>query len=64
VWQGAFLPMTSCRKTNTVKLLGVRKKNAQVTRAPPPRAPVAGNDCFSLANYNDCPRWWWWWELK
>jgi len=56
--------MTSCRKTNTVKLLGVRKKNAQVTRAPPPRAPVAGNDCFSLANYNDCPRWWWWWELK
>jgi hypothetical protein len=24
----------------------------------PPRAPVAWNDCFSLANYNDWPRWW------
>jgi hypothetical protein len=24
----------------------------------PLRVVVAGNDCFSLANYNDWPRWW------
>jgi len=53
-WQLEYFLEEDLHKKNIVNLLWAGR-NAHLQWLA--RAPVAGNGCFLLANYNDWPRW-------